>query len=110
MTRASRVCGRPGCPNLAPCRAHDARRDPRSTRNHRGVRRQERGLGAAHVRARREVLGTPCVLRLPGCTGVSTTLEHRVPRSRGGTLEDGYAGACAPCQRRQGAALMRGDR
>lgn len=107
MVRA--VCPTPGCTALVdrgPC----PRCRRMSSRNHRGVPRQQRGLGAAHERARRGVIGGPCVLQLPGCTGVATTLEHRVPRSQGGSLEDGYAGACAHCQRAQGAALARAAR
>jgi hypothetical protein len=106
----SRVCAEPGCPTLVEggrCGVHDTSRDPRSSRNHRGVSRQARGLGADHVRARREVIGGPCVLRLEGCTGVATTLEHRRPRSQGGTLADGYGGACAHCQAVQGGRLAR---
>lgn len=77
----------------------------RSPRNHRGVSRQARGLGADHDRTRATVVGGPCVLRLPGCTRIATTLEHVRPRSRGGTLADGYAGACEHCQNVQGGRL-----
>lgn len=109
MTMPMRVCIEPGCPRLS-----DGRRCQRhervSPRNHRGVPRQARGLGADSDRARAEVRGTACVLRFDGCTGVSTTVEHLRPRSQGGTLADGYAGACAHCQSVQGGRLARGAR
>jgi hypothetical protein len=34
--------------------------------------------------ARAALLGRPCELRLPGCTGVADTADHVVPVSRGG--------------------------
>jgi hypothetical protein len=34
--------------------------------------------------ARAAMLGQPCALRLPGCTGTATTADHVVPVSRGG--------------------------
>ena len=34
--------------------------------------------------ARAAMLGRPCALRLPGCTGVADTADHVVPVSRGG--------------------------
>jgi len=34
--------------------------------------------------ARAAMLGRPCELRLPGCTGVADTADHVVPLSRGG--------------------------
>lgn len=98
------VCLEPGCPTLTPWR-RCSKHERTSSRNHCGIPRQARGLGAAHDRARRDVLGGACVLKFDGCTGIATTLEHLVPRSMGGTLEDGYAGACAHCQRVQGGRL-----
>jgi 5-methylcytosine-specific restriction endonuclease McrA len=45
----------------------------------------------------------PCQLRLPGCTGVSTTLDHIVPLSRGGTNQpSNVRGACAHCNYSRG--------
>lgn len=102
---AAQVCIERGCPILRPCEVHE----PISTRNHRGLPRQERGLGADHDRARREMRGLPCALRLPGCTGISTSSDHIAPRSRGGRDEPGNRQpACAHCQNAQGAALARG--
>lgn len=53
--------------------------------------------------------GQPCAMRLPGCTGVATSANYRIPVSQGGTLDD-LEPACAHCQRAQGAALARGAR
>ncbi len=96
------ICGEPGCPNVRPCRTHERV----SSRNHRGIPRQARGLGADHDRRRRALLelGLECELRLPGCMGWATSPEHRVPRSQGGT---GVAqgAACLHCQRVQGGQL-----
>jgi len=103
---ASQVCIERGCPELRPCRIH-ART---SSRNHRGVPRQARGLGADHDRNRRALVdaGVPCELGLPGCTGTATSPQHRTPRSRGGTNEAANVGAaCAHCQSVEGAALAR---
>ena len=62
-------------------------RTPRS-HNHRGVPRQQRGLGADFERAKGFVIERDrrrCQLRMPGCTSVATTADHIVPRSGGGT-------------------------
>jgi hypothetical protein len=105
-----RVCPQPGCPSLTTggyCRTHAAT----STRNHRGIPRQARGLGAEHDRNRRAIAAAPprrCELRLPGCTGIATSPQHRLPRSRGGTNDPVNVGAaCGHCQNAEGAALAR---
>lgn len=100
-------CSTPGCRAKGDRRGRCALHERLSSRNHGGRARQARGLGAAHERARREVVGSPCGLRLEGCTGIATTLEHVLPRSQGGTLAHGYIGACAHCQCVQGAQLSR---
>lgn len=80
-----------------------------SSRNHRGIPPQQRGYGTSHQRERREMLGRPCELRLPGCTGVATVRDHVIPVSRGGAAGPGRP-ACAHCSNAQGAALARGSR
>jgi hypothetical protein len=101
VPRARQVCSRPGCPELAPCRLHDERRDRLSARNHRGVPRQARGHGAAYdawVRAHR---GEPCALRLPGCTGEMSGGNYTRPGDWTSPLEP----ACSHCQSVQGGRL-----
>jgi len=51
---------------------------------------------------RREILardGYVCQIRLPGCTTVATTVDHRVELGDGGALYDpeNLQGACASC-------------
>lgn len=58
--------------------------------------------GPDHESRRETVIGGPCELRLPGCTGIATTLEHDIPVSQGG--RDGpIRGACAHCNAARGA-------
>ncbi len=45
---------------------------------------------------RAAMLGQPCALRLPGCTGVADTADHVVPLSRGGA-RGGLRPACLHC-------------
>ena len=72
-----------------------------SPRNHRGIPRQARGLGAAFERAKRLVIesdGGRCRLRLVGCTGVATTADHILPRSRGGSADpSNLRASCGHC-------------
>lgn len=103
-----KVCIVTGCPSLTTgryCSTHG--RD--SARNHHGVPRQRRGYGAAHDRAARQLRANPrpCELRLPGCTGIATSPEHRTPVSAGGAAIAPAGAACLHCQRAQGAALAR---
>jgi hypothetical protein len=102
-----RRCAHPGCRER-----QVAKRCPKhelvSPRNHGGVSRHARGLGAVHDRNRRAIrlAGRPCELRLPGCTGIATSPEHRLPRSRGGTNDPANVGAaCLRCQNVQGGRL-----
>jgi hypothetical protein len=79
-----------------------------SSRNHNGVKRQEREHGAAYDRLARTMKGQPCALRLPGCTGTSSGADLIVPRSRGGRAELGNVRpACSHCQSVQGGQLVR---
>jgi hypothetical protein len=87
------LCLEPGCPVRVPsgrCRRHAAR----SPRDHYGTPRRLRGYGPAYERARSQLLGLPCALRLPGCTGVATTADH-------GPF--GLRPACAHCNYADGA-------
>ena len=93
-----RRCVEPGCPNR-----QDATRCPKhertSPRNHRGVPRRLRGYDAGYERERALLLGRPCVLRLPGCTGVATTAQH---------TDDGrLVPACRHCNFADGARRAR---
>lgn len=99
-TASLRVCAFPSC------RARqDATRCPKhermSSRNHGGVPRQARGLGAEFDALKPVVIardGGRCQLRLPGCTAVATTADHIVPRSRGGlTTVGNLRAACGHC-------------
>jgi 5-methylcytosine-specific restriction endonuclease McrA len=46
-----------------------------------------------------------CRLRLPGCTGKSTTVDHVLSVAKGGRNDIGnLRGACGNCNRRRGAA------
>jgi hypothetical protein len=71
----ARSCVEPGCTNR-----QDAPRCPRharvSPRNHHGIDRKARGYGPESLRERAALLGRPCAIRLPGCTGIATTARH----------------------------------
>ena len=102
-----RVCAEPGCPDLAGprasrCHAHDLV----SPRNHGGVSRHDRGHGSEFEARRRELVGRPCALRLPGCTGVSESADYTVPGDWSSELQP----ACLHCQRAQGAAIATAGR
>jgi 5-methylcytosine-specific restriction endonuclease McrA len=86
---------------------HDDARDPRSARNHRGVRRQLREHGAAYDALVRAFRGQPCALRLDArCTGIATGADLIVPRSQGGrAVRENARPACAHCQNVQGGRL-----
>ena len=101
-----RGCLEPGCHERqagARCALHERA----SPRNHRGVPRQARGLGAEYDRLRPLVLerdGYRCRLRLPGCTVVASTADHVVPRSAGGRSTMGnLRAACGHCNSSRGA-------
>lgn len=108
------LCSFAGCPTLLErpgrCPEHDPARDPRSSRNHRGIPRQQRGHGAGYDRAARELRGQPCAMRLPGCLGTATGGNFLVPVSEGGTIEDGLEPACSHCQSVQGGQLAASSR
>lgn len=108
MTRAPVLrCSRPRCPETrAPGSTFCPGHDRTSARNHGGVPRQLRGHGAEYERARRELAGEPCALRLPGCTGISTSADYTRPGDWTSPLQP----ACAHCQRVQGARLAAGAR
>jgi 5-methylcytosine-specific restriction protein A len=45
-----------------------------------------------------------CQLKLPGCTGKATSVDHVQPVSKGGTDDDANLVACCwPCNKRKGA-------
>ena len=50
----------------------------------------------SYVAERAAMIGRPCELRLPGCTGVADTADHVVPVSRGGA-GGGLRPACLHC-------------
>ena len=58
-----------------------------ASRNHPGRPRQLRGLDAEYDRMRPLVLAEEPVCWRPGCGRRSTTVDHVVPRHRGGTNE-----------------------
>ena len=63
-----------------------------------------RGLGRAYQRRRAPLIGLPCALRLPGCTGWAGTADHVVPRVLGGA--DGpLRPACKTCNSKAGGGL-----
>ena len=100
-----RVCAEAGCRERQPaprCATH-ART---SSRNHHGVSRQRRGLGAGWERLKARIIerdGATCQLRLPGCTVVATTADHFMPRSRGGpTAVSNLRASCVHCNSARG--------
>ena len=53
--------------------------------------------------ARRAVFGGRCWLRLPGCTGEGTEIDHVIPVARGGTnWPANLRPICVHCNRRKG--------
>jgi len=89
-----RRCATAGCPSrqMGPrCSIHERT----SSRNHYGRSRQARGYDRPYEVARASLVGQPCAMRLPGCTGVATTAQH---------TDDGrLLPACAHCNFRDGA-------
>jgi 5-methylcytosine-specific restriction endonuclease McrA len=93
------ACGsvhRPG----EPCPVARASQDRK-----RGTSTQRYGAGWGTIS--RRILrrdGHVCQLRLPGCTGTATTVDHRIPRSQGGTAtESNLVAACRHCNSSKGA-------
>ncbi|MCX6553332.1 MAG: hypothetical protein NTY02_20390 [Acidobacteria bacterium] len=64
--------------------------------DHRRGSAASRGYDRQYRNERELVIGGPCALRLPGCTGIATTGQHVVPVSRGGKGGP-LVGACAHC-------------
>lgn len=62
-----------------------------------------RGHGYEYQRARKQLIGQPCALRLPGCTGTADTADYVIPWSEGGTINDGLQPACSHCNSVRGA-------
>lgn len=56
-----------------------------------------------------ETYGNACALRLPGCTRVATTKDHRIPYSLGGddSLEN-FQPACRSCNSKRGNRVLGG--
>jgi 5-methylcytosine-specific restriction endonuclease McrA len=101
------VCGVPGCPELTESGRCPRHPPDQASRNHHGVPRQARGLGADFDALKPLVLerdGYRCQLSLPGCTRVATTADHIVPRSWGGlTVLANLRAACGHCNNARGA-------
>lgn len=94
-------CTYPGCTERQPgsrCARHQANR---SSRNHAGRSRQARGLGGDWEATRLRILerdGWRCRIRGPRCRGRATTVDHVIPRSRGGSSrDDNLRAACTTC-------------
>jgi 5-methylcytosine-specific restriction endonuclease McrA len=65
-------------------------------------------LDPTYKRNRQTVLAREpvCHWRFEGCTGRSTTADHLIAVSRGGSNDlANLVGACEPCNRRRGVAL-----
>jgi len=66
------------------------------------LRRQRLAYSNADYRRRRLlVIGGPCELRLPGCSGIATTADHVRPVARGG-VDGPLRGACLHCNSARG--------
>jgi 5-methylcytosine-specific restriction protein A len=99
-----RGCPRFAIPGEARCETH---RRPGQWRGWRGSTR--RGSTRQWRAQRARVLARDrgiCQLRLPCCTVLATTVDHRVPVSVTGTedvSDDGLQSACVQCHRRKTA-------
>ncbi len=61
------------------------------------------GPGWAKISRRVVARDKVCQLRLAGCTGIATTADHIVPRSKGGGNEmSNLRGACRHCNSSRG--------
>jgi len=67
--------------------------------------RHERAYRAAYhgdyEERRKAVIGGPCMLGLPGCTGIATTADHVTPVVAGGARGE-LRGSCAHCNSSRG--------
>jgi 5-methylcytosine-specific restriction enzyme A len=93
-------CAEPGCPHKA------QRPGPRCKAHTQGGGWQGAGqaYGSAWPRLRAQVLREDprCRLGLPGCTVVSTQVDHILPRSAGGSdVRENLRGVCVSCHRRK---------
>lgn len=88
MSRASRICSHPGCPNLQPCPVHQRKPWAGSTRR----QQLPRGWG----RLRRLVLRRDPVCRICG-VAPSTEVDH-IRRGNDHSL-DNLRGVCGPCHK-----------
>ena len=81
-------CLYPSCPAFAEvgecyCKVHKVKAD-KSEQDRRGTS-THRGYGSRWQRLRLLVLARDPVCRHPGCTELSTDVDHVVPKSQGGT-------------------------
>lgn len=83
MPRARSICPAAGCPQLQPCLIHHRR-----PWDHKGLTRQERGLGAEYYRNRPIVLREEQACGICGGPGLpDDVVDHKVARAKGGTSE-----------------------
>lgn len=53
-------------------------------RNRKRPEYRDRAYAGTYEHDRKAVIGRPCALHLPGCTGVADTADHLIPVSQGG--------------------------
>lgn len=91
------VCAEPGCPELV-----EGGRCPQHQRAPRPGRPMPTDWPATRARIIRRD-GAVCQLKLQGCVGKATSVDHVIPTSRGGSDDDSNLVACCwPCNRRKG--------
>lgn len=95
-----RECLERECHELTP-RTRCAPHTRTSSRNHGGIPRQQRGYDAEYDAQRATLIGLPCAMRLPGCTGISTTAQHE---------GEALIPACGHCNYADGARRARSAR
>jgi len=65
----------------------------------------------SYARRRAALIGRPCSLRLPGCTGVADSADHRPPLRLHAHVQGSgcceLVPACLRCQKSQGGRLSR---
>jgi 5-methylcytosine-specific restriction protein A len=106
--RAGRTCCVAGCPTLiergrSRCEKHERKR--RQAEDQRRGTASQRGYGAGWRRLRQEVLERDGY-RCRGCGAAATTVDHVIPRVRGGraTFENLVA-SCNDCNYGRGRAI-----
>lgn len=99
MSRASKPCGEPGCPNLAPCPQHTPKPWATSTR-----RERTRSGWQQQRRARAVMNQHDGVCHVCGKTGADE-VDHVVPLSQGGpdTFDNLAPIHSTPCHREKTA-------